>query len=192
MFTARIYYTPTLLSLQSALTHPTRKSLFLCGEKSSIPKLNNMQSKATTITDYLAQLPEDRQEPMARLRDTINTHLPKEFSEGMGYGMIGWGVPHSLYPAGYHCDPKLPLPFLSIASQKNFIAVYHMGLYSDPALLEWFTSEYPKHVKTKLDMGKGCVRFKKVDLIPYELIAELCTRMSADEWIARYESALKR
>jgi len=151
-----------------------------------------MQSKATTVNDYLAQVPEDRVEAMTRLRDTINAHLPKEFSEGIGYGMIGWSVPHSLYPAGYHCDPKLPLPFMSIASQKNFVAFYHMGLYSSPELLDWFVSEYPNHVKSKLDMGKSCVRFKKVDQIPYDLIAELCTKMSADEWIGRYESALKR
>lgn len=151
-----------------------------------------MQSKATNVNDYLAELPEERQQPMTRLRDTINAHLPKEFSEGMGYGMMGWSVPHSLYPAGYHCDPKVALPFLGIASQKNFIAVYHMGLYSSPELLEWFTTEYPKQVKTRLDMGKSCIRFKKFDQIPYDLIAELCTKMSADEWIARYESVLKR
>jgi uncharacterized protein YdhG (YjbR/CyaY superfamily) len=150
-----------------------------------------MQSKVTNVTDYMAGLPEDRMEVMKKLRETINAHLPKEFSEGMSYGMIGWCVPHSLYPAGYHCDPKLPLPFLSIASQKNFVALYHMGLYMSPEILEWFVGEYPKYVKTKLDMGKGCVRMKKMDQIPYELIAELCTKMSAAEYIERYEAGLK-
>lgn len=151
-----------------------------------------MQSKATSPIDYLATLPEDRQEAMTRLRDTINANLPKEFSEGMGYGMLGWAVPHSLYPAGYHCDPKQPLPFLGIASQKNFIALYHMGIYAKPELHDWFISEYPKHVKTKLDMGKSCIRFKKPEQIPFELIAELVKKMSADEWIEVYEKNLKK
>jgi hypothetical protein len=105
--------------------------------------------------------------------------------------MIGYVVPHSLYPDGYHCDPKLPLPFMSIASQKNFIALYHMGIYSDPELLEWFKAEYPKYVKTKLDMGKSCIRFKKPETIPYELIAQLSTKMTPQNWIDRYESVVK-
>lgn len=151
-----------------------------------------MQSKATTVTDFLATIPEERHEAMRQLRDTINNHLPKGFSEGMGYGMMGWSVPHELYPAGYHCDPKQPLPFIGIASQKNFIAFYHMGMYSDPQLLEWFVAEYPKHVKTKLDMGKSCVRFKKIDQIPYELIGQVCEKMSPAQWIETYERELKR
>lgn len=110
----------------------------------------------------------------------------------MGYGMLGWSVPHAMYPKGYHCDPKIPLPFLSIASQKNFIAVYHMGIYSDPDLLNWFTSEYPKYVKTKLDMGKSCIRFKKPDQIPFELIGELVQKMTPADWILKYEEALSR
>lgn len=150
-----------------------------------------MQSKATTIEDYLATLPEDRQSAMERLRNTIRNSIPKGFSESIGYGMLGWGVPHELYPAGYHCDPKQPLPFIGIASQKNFIALYHMGMYSDKALLDWFVAEYPKHVKTKLDMGKSCVRFKKVDQIPYELIGQLCEKMSPAQWIETYERELK-
>jgi hypothetical protein len=150
-----------------------------------------MQSKATTVEDYLATLPEDRQEAMSRLCDTIRKNLPHGFSEGMGYGMMGWSVPHSLYPAGYHCDPKQPLPFMGIASQKNFIALYHMGIYSDPELLNWFVSEYPKYVKTKLDMGKSCIRFKKPDQIPYELIAELCRKVTPVQWIDTYERELK-
>jgi len=151
-----------------------------------------MPSKAITPAQYLDELPADRKAAVAALRDTIVKNLPKGFREGMAYGMPAYGVPHDVYPAGYHCDPKLPLPFLSIASQKNFIALYHMGLYADKELLEWFTAEYPKHAKYKLDMGKSCVRFKKTDAIPYDLIAELCTKVSADRWIEQYEAGLKR
>lgn len=109
----------------------------------------------------------------------------------MSYGMLGYVVPHSLYPDGYHCDPKLPLPFMNIASQKNFIAVYHMGVYADPKLLKWFTTEYAKHSKLKLDMGKSCIRFKKVDEIPFKLFAELASKMTPRDWIALYEKNLK-
>lgn len=150
-----------------------------------------MQYKAQTPEDYLAQLPVDRLEAMERLRQTILDNLPKGFSEGIGYGMIGYAVPHSIYPAGYHCDPKLPLPFMSIASQKNFIAVYHMGVYAIPELYDWFVAEYPKHAKTKLDMGKSCIRFKKPDQIPFELIGELTRKISVDEWIEWYERSVK-
>ena len=129
---------------------------------------------------------------MLKLRETIIKNLPKGFQEGVGYGMLGWSVPHSTYPAGYHCDPKQPLPFLEIASQKNFIAVYHMGVYSNKELHDWFVGEYPKHVKTKLDMGKSCIRFKKPEVIPFELIGELVSKMTPEQWIERYESVLKR
>src|SRR3954467_1902361 len=98
-----------------------------------------MQSKATTIENYLDELPEDRKTPMKKLHAVIKKNLPKGFKEAMSYGMIGYVVPHSLYPSGYHCDPTLPLPFMCIASQKNFIAIYHMGVYADPKLLNWFT-----------------------------------------------------
>ena len=152
----------------------------------------DMQSSATTVDEYMASLPEDRQTPMTHLRKVINANIPSEFSEGMGYGMMGWAVPHSLYPAGYHCDPKLPLPFLSVASQKNFIAVYHMGIYANPNLLEWFTQEYAKRVKGKLDMGKSCIRFKKMDQIPFELIGELSAKVRADEWIEWYENSFRK
>lgn len=151
-----------------------------------------MQSDASTPKKYLDSLPEDRKAAMAELRKVIGRNLPKGFQETMGYGMLGWVVPHSLYPAGYHCDPKLPLPFLSIASQKNFIAVYHMGMYLDEKLLKWFTSEYGKQAKGRLDMGKSCIRFKKPDQIPFKLIGELAARMTAREWISVYEKALKR
>jgi len=126
---------------------------------------------AKTVAAYLKTLPDDRREAMTKLRKVIADNLPKGFKEVLGdYGMPCWVVPHSRYPEGYHCDPKQPLPFLSIASQKSHVAVYHMGIYADPKLLAWFRKEYPKHVKTKLDMGKSCIRFKKVETIPYELI----------------------
>lgn len=142
--------------------------------------------------DYISQIPEDRKQAFSKLRNTILDNLPEKFREGMSYGMIGYVVPHDVYPAGYHCDPKLPLPFMSIASQKNFIAFYHMGIYADKDLLNWFVAEYPKYVKSKLDMGKSCIRFKKPDEIPFELIAELVRRMSAQRWIQLYESAIKK
>ena len=142
-----------------------------------------MQFKSKTILEYISQLTEDRKEPISKLRNIINQNIDRGFSEEINYGMIGWVVPHSLYPEGYHCDPKLPLPFMSIASQKHFIAVYHMGVYANPKLLEWFISEYPKHCSTKLDMGKSCIRFKNIENIPYNLIGELVTKMSANDWI---------
>ena len=149
-----------------------------------------MQIKALTSEEYLEQLPADRKEAMKILRNTILENLPEGFSETISYGMIGYVVPHSVYPSGYHCDPKQPLPFVSIASQKNFIALYHMGIYADPELLEWFKSEYPKQSKTKLDMGKSCIRFKKPDSIPFKLIGELITKMSPGKWISVYEKNL--
>lgn len=151
-----------------------------------------MQSKATTVEAYLDELPEERKKAMIQLRKTLLKSLPKGFSETMSYGMIGYVVPHSKYPNGYHCDPKLPLPFMNIASQKNFIAFYHMGIYGDPKLLKWFTDEYAKRVKGKLDMGKSCVRFKKPESIPFDLIGELASKISPDEWIALYEKNLTR
>ncbi|MEO7924786.1 MAG: DUF1801 domain-containing protein [Chitinophagaceae bacterium] len=151
-----------------------------------------MQSKATTAEQYFAELPEDRQKAMTALRKVIKKNLPKGFQEGMGYGMVGYCIPHSKYPAGYHCDPKQPLPFMSIASQKNFIAVYHMGVYADPKLLKWFTAEYAKAGVGKLDMGKSCIRFKNTDKIPYQLIGELASKINPDEWIAAYEKVIKR
>ena len=150
-----------------------------------------MQFKSKTILEYISQLTEDRKEPISKLRNIINQNIDRGFSEEINYGMIGWVVPHSLYPEGYHCDPKLPLPFMSIASQKHFIAVYHMGVYASQKLLEWFISEYPKHCSTKLDMGKSCIRFKKIENIPYNLIGELVTKMSANDWIMLYESNVK-
>jgi uncharacterized protein YdhG (YjbR/CyaY superfamily) len=151
-----------------------------------------MQSKATTVEQYLAELPADRQKAMNELRKVIKKNLPKGFKEGMGYGNMGWSVPHSLYPSGYHCTPELPLPFIGIASQKNFIAVYHMGVYVDPKLYKWFVDEYAKAGVGKLDMGKSCIRFKNPDKIPYQLIGELASKITPYEWIATYEKNLKR
>ncbi|MFH6768373.1 DUF1801 domain-containing protein [Gaetbulibacter aquiaggeris] len=151
-----------------------------------------MQYKAYSPEDYIKQLPEERQPTIRKLRETIKANLPKGFEEVMSYGMIGYVVPHSIYPAGYHCTPELPLPFLNIASQKNFVAVYHMGMYAKKELLDWFTLEFPKHSNRKLDMGKSCIRFKNMNDIPYKLLGELASRMTMDEWIGIYESQFKK
>ena len=151
-----------------------------------------MQSKAATVEEYLEELPDDRKAAIGKLRKEIKKNLPKGFKEVMGYGMIGYVVPHSMYPAGYHCNPEQPLPFINVASQKNFIAVYHMGVYSNNDLLRWFTNEYPKHSKKKLDMGKSCIRFKNVDDIPFALIGELASKVTPQQWISWYEKVLNR
>lgn len=145
-----------------------------------------------TATEFIEALPAERQAAFKKLRDTIAKNLPKGFAETVSPGFISYCVPHSLYPGGYHCDPKQPLPFISMASQKNFIAVYHMGLYSDKKMLDWFSSEYPKQAKGKLDMGKSCIRFKKMEDIPYGLMGELAGKMTPDQWINQYESVLKK
>jgi len=146
-----------------------------------------MQIKVDTVKEYIDQIPEERKEVIQKLRKVLSENLPEGFREEMSYGMIGYVVPHSLYPKGYHCTPKLPLPFINVASQKNFVALYHMNLYADKSLMEWFTTEYPKHSKVKLDMGKSCMRFKKLDQIPYELIGELAQKITVEEWIKTYE-----
>ncbi len=142
-----------------------------------------------TVKEYIDALPDDRQAAMKKLRAVIRKNLPKGFKEVINYKMPSYVVPHSKYPDGYHCDPSLPLPFLGMASQKNFIALYHMGIYADAKLMTWFEKQWPKHMSTKLDMGKSCIRFKKVDAIPYDLIGELVAKMSADAWIKIYEKA---
>ena len=148
-----------------------------------------MQSIAKTPQAYVDSLPEERKVAIEKMRQAIKETLPKGFEEVMCYGMLGYVVPHSLYPKGYHCDPKLPLGFISLASQKNFLALYHMGIYAKPELLDWFVGEFPKHSKSKLDMGKSCIRFKKMNDIPYELISELASKMTVQDWIDCYESA---
>jgi uncharacterized protein YdhG (YjbR/CyaY superfamily) len=150
-----------------------------------------MQTTAKTVNDYLNELPEERKTTFLKLRESILKTIPMGFEEQMSYGMLGYVVPHSIYPNGYHCTPKLPLPFISIGSQKNFIVMHHLGLYANLKLLEWFTNEYPKHSNLKLDMGKGCVRFKKMDQIPFDLISELAGKMSVNEWIEYYETQIK-
>lgn len=149
-----------------------------------------MKSKVATPEEYLQSLPEDRKMAIGELRKVILKNLPKGFEEVMGYGMLGYVIPHKMYPKGYHCNPELPVPFINIASQKNFVALYHMGIYADPRLLNWFTSEYPKHCKTKLDMGKSCIRFKKMDQIPYKLIGELAQKVTPKDWLELYMSHL--
>jgi len=151
-----------------------------------------MQSKSNTVAEYVKELPADRQQTIEQLRSVIKKNLPKGFKEEMNYGMIGYVIPHSLYPAGYHCKPTDPLPFMNVASQKNFIAVYHMGLYADPILMKWFMTQYPKHSTQKIDMGKSCIRFKKPDQIPFKLIGELTSKMKPAQWIALYEKAFRK
>lgn len=151
-----------------------------------------MQSKADTVDQYIEELPEERQEVIQRLREVVLDNLPDGYEECMNYGMIGYVVPHSIYPDGYHCDTSLPLPFMNIASQKNHIGFYHMGIYSDVAILNWFTEEYKSRVPTKLDMGKSCIRFKNPKNIPFDLLGELVSKISVNQWIQTYEGAIKR
>ena len=151
-----------------------------------------MTSSATTPEQYIKELPADRKEAITKLRNSVLKNLPKGFKETMSYGMLGYVVPHEIYPGGYHCEPKLPLPFANIASQKNFIAFYHMGVYAMPELLKWFTTEYPKHSSAKLEMGKSCFRFKKPEHIPYKLIGELIKKVSVKDWIKVYEENIMR
>jgi uncharacterized protein YdhG (YjbR/CyaY superfamily) len=151
-----------------------------------------MQSDCKTPQEYVDSLPNERKLAVEKLRKIIKLNLPEGFQEEMSYGMLGYVVPHSIYPSGYHCDPKLPLPFINLASQKNFIALYHMGIYANKNLESWFVSEYPKHVKTKLDMGKSCIRFKKMDDIPFDFIGELAAKVSVEDWISNYEKAFRK
>ena len=151
-----------------------------------------MKYIANTPNDYMDQLPQKRREVIEKIRAMIKQNLPQGFEEQLSYGMLGYVVPHSLYPAGYHVNPELPLPFINLASQKNFIALYHSGIYANTNLLEWFVAEYPKHSTLKLNMGKSCIRFKNLNDIPYKLIAELCTKMTTKEWITLYEKNVKK
>ena len=150
-----------------------------------------MANGTKAINEYINQLPEERISVFNKLRNVVASNIPKGFEECMNYKMPSFVVPHLLYPNGYHCDAKLPLPFVSIASQKNFIALYHMGIYASTDLLKWFQTEYPKHCKSKLDMGKSCIRFKKMDDIPFELVAELMQKMTVKNWIELYEKKIK-
>ena len=147
-----------------------------------------MQSKAATVAQYLAELPGDRREAIEAVRRVILDHLPEGVTEGMGYGMIGYAIPHSVYPKGYHCEPKQPLPFASLASQKNHMSLYLMNLYTAQDE-EWLRTEWARTGK-KLDMGKCCVRFKKIDDLPLEVIGKAIARTPVDGLIAKYEAAL--
>lgn len=151
-----------------------------------------MKANGKTVEEILIKLPKDRAEPFNKLHDVIVKNLPKGFEAAISYGGLGYVVPHKLYPAGYHCKPSEPLPFAGIASQKKSINFYHLGIYANPELLKWFLAEYPKHSNQKLDMGKSCIRFKKFDEIPYQLIGELMKKISMKEWISFYEKSLKR
>lgn len=151
-----------------------------------------MTYEASTPEQYITQLPKDRKPILEKLRSIIKKNLPKGFEEGIQYGMIAYYVPHTTYPDGYHCNPKEPLPFLSFASQKNSVNLYHMGIYSKKDIFDWFVGEYPKHCKRKLDMGKSCIRFKKMEEIPFELIGQLCTKLTVNQWVTTYETAIKK
>ncbi len=150
-----------------------------------------MKIEANSPEQYLEKIPDEWKPAMNRLRQVILDNLPHGFNEEMSYGMIGYVVPYTIYPSGYHCNPRLPLPFINIASQKNFIAFYHSAIYADKEILDWFTAEYPKYSKLKPDMGKSCVRFKKPDQIPFELIGKLVQKITPEKWIEIYESNIK-
>jgi hypothetical protein len=150
-----------------------------------------MQNNANSIEEYIQSIDFERRDSFIKLYETVKNALDISFETGMQYAMPSFFVPHSLYPAGYHCNPKLPLPFINVAAQKSFLALYHMGIYAKPELLEWFTAEYFKQTSRKPDMGKSCIRFKKNDIIPFELIAELCAKISVSEWIKLYEEQFK-
>jgi uncharacterized protein YdhG (YjbR/CyaY superfamily) len=150
-----------------------------------------MQSKAKTVTEYIDSLPPERKQIIGAIRKVILKNLPKGFQEEMNYGMIGYVVPHKLYPDGYHCNQLLPLPFLNVASQKNFIAIYHMGIYAQPKLLQWFQDEWKVYSTKKLDMGKSCIRFKKPEDVPIDLIGELAAKLTPQQWIEIYEKNFK-
>lgn len=146
-----------------------------------------MDRKANTPKEYINQLPAERIKVVKKLRATIRKNLPQGFKEEMNYNMLGYVVPHSLYPDGYHCDTSKPLPFMNLASQKNYVAIYHMGLYADKKMMSWFTKNYAKLVDGKLDMGKSCIRFKNLETVPYDLIGELAGKMTPQDWIKMYE-----
>ena len=151
-----------------------------------------MQYDVNTPAEYIEAIPVERKPVLKKLRSVIRKNIPKGFKETIQYKMISYVVPHSIYPDGYHCTPTDALPFISIASQKNFVALYHMGIYAMPKVHDWFVKEYPKYCQRKLDMGKSCVRFKYMDDIPYDLIGELMKKITVDEWIAKYEKAIKK
>ncbi len=142
----------------------------------------------STVDEYITALPDDRKELVSRLRTTIADNLPAGFEEAMSVTMPSYVVPLDLYPAGYHVGKNTPLPFVSFASQKGHVALYHFGMYVDTELMAWFEAEYAQRVEHRLDMGKSCVRFKKPEQIPFGLIGELMQQRSVEEWIACYDA----
>ena len=144
------------------------------------------------IKSYINSLAPEREKTFTQLINVIEQNIPKGFEKVMNYGMPSFVIPHSIYPEGYHCDTSLPLPFIGVSNRKSSISLYHMGLYADLKLLNWFKSEYPKHSNTKLDMGKSCIRFKNFNEIPYELIGILSYKMTVKNWIDIYEQNIKR
>jgi uncharacterized protein YdhG (YjbR/CyaY superfamily) len=145
-----------------------------------------MQSKAKTVKQYLAELPPDRRAAISAIRDVILKNLDEGYEEGINYGAIGYSVPHRVYPPGYHCDPKLPLPFAGLGSQKNYLSMGFMPMYSDPAEMKWFVDAWKRSGK-KLDMGKVCIRFKKLEDVPLDVVGEAVRRVPAAKWIQIYE-----
>ncbi|GAB4161633.1 MAG: DUF1801 domain-containing protein [Candidatus Dojkabacteria bacterium] len=138
------------------------------------------------VEKYIAALPEDRKKAILEIRNAILTNLPKGFKETLNHGTIGYVVPHSLYPGGYHCDPKSPLPSINLASKANGFSLYHMGIYADPNLYNWFVDEYKRLVGKNPDIGKSCIRFKRMNEIPLQLIGDLISKVSANDWISQY------
>jgi len=157
-------------------------------KKQTGDKSNKISKKYLTPEDYIEKQPTERQAALENLRQTIKGHLPNGFQETIQFGMIGYVVPHSIYPNGYHVNPKEPLPYIALANQKGYIALYHLAIYADESLLDWFVKSYEELNIGKLDMGKSCIRFKKIDQIPYNLIGELCSKLSVEEYISLYES----
>jgi hypothetical protein len=146
----------------------------------------------TSVKEYIDNLPDDRKKAVSELRKIINKYLPTGFKEGVGYNMLAWSVPHSAYPAGYHCDPSKPLMLMCISATKGGISLHHMGLYGSTPLMSWFKSEWPKHSSKKLDMGKACIRFKKLEDVPLHLIGELASKLTPQQWVEQYETALSQ
>lgn len=151
-----------------------------------------MQYDISTINEYFEALPEERKEGVKELFEVFKTNLPKGFEAQVSYGHIGFVVPFSIYPNGYHCDTNQPLPFINIASQKNHIAIYHMGIYMKPELINWFENEFPKHSSKKLNMGKSCIRFRNTKDIPFDLLGELATKITVDDYVSLYTDILNR
>ena len=151
-----------------------------------------MNDEERNIKNYIDNLPQDRKDALIKIRQTIKENLPEGFEEQMAYGMPSVVVPHSIYPEGYHCKPSQALPFISFASQKNYITFSHMGLYADSELMNWFKAEFDNYIPTKPDIGKSCIRFRKPEQIPYELIAELVSKITPQQWVELYEQSFKK